>query len=204
MGIAPSLVSPSFETSVAGGNHELSWFSPPGTHTFTDTFDFDDLLLNFGARAIFAGPPGSSYRITNLELGTLSKLVLAPGDYYVENMTMLPMSQVVATGDGVVRLHLLNPPALHPSIDVNWDSQATDSNQDPSRLVIFAHDELVIPAGGRVAGYVYSQGDSHLDTGSRVAGSISGSSVRFAAGAQVTDLAASVPNSDFGDICLSQ
>src|SRR5690606_13154700 len=116
------------------------------------------------AKARFAAP--GSYRLRELVVGDLGALELAPGDYWIEKLTLGPGARLLPSGEGTVRLHLLNDFTLPWQAMINATGFGQPSN--PAHILVLARGAVTLDASSTLAGFVYSRGDLIQGYGAQV------------------------------------
>src|SRR5690606_14867497 len=112
-----------------------------------------------------------------LVVGDLGALELAPGDYWIEKLTLGPGARLLPSGEGTVRLHLLNDFTLPWQAMINATGFGQPSN--PAHILVLARGAVTLDASSTLAGFVYSRGDLIQGYGAQVYGGAVASNVQL-------------------------
>lgn len=135
------------------------------------------------------------WRIRNLSIGLDGTLILGPGDYWVENLSLALGAELKVQGEGTVRLHVRNTFSVPLSMHLNAGGETT-------QLLVVAYDNLSLQTSAGVTGSVYAVGDVSLATGASITGDLAASTANLQLGARVTAISDSQRGQlDYGDLC---
>ncbi|MDG9925148.1 MULTISPECIES: thrombospondin type 3 repeat-containing protein [unclassified Pseudomonas] len=149
------------------------------------------------AKARFATP--GTYRLRELEVGYRGILELAPGDYWIEKLTLASEARVLPIGQGTVRLHLLG------GLDLPWQARLNAAGYEqpgePSRLLVLTGGNVTLASSSTLAGFVYSRGKLTQQYGSLLFGGAVAGNVALEALARTRFNPAALAAVDFGMLC---
>jgi hypothetical protein len=155
--------------------------------------------LNVNGMAKVRFNVAGEYLLKELELGYRSTLELAPGDYWVDKLTLGSESKIVPIGTGTVRLHVLKNLELPWQALINATGYETPG--DASRLLVLAEGNVTLGSNSTMAGFVYAKGSISQQYASRLYGGAVGSNVTLDTLARTTHNAAQLSKVDFGLLC---
>ena len=139
------------------------------------------------------------YLLKELELGYRSTLELAPGDYWIDKLTLGSESKIVPIGTGTVRLHVLK------NFELPWlalvNASAYETPGDASRLLVLAEGKVVLGSNSTLAGFVYAKGAVTQQYASRLYGGAVASNIFLDPMARTTFSAVQLNNLDTGLLC---
>lgn len=135
------------------------------------------------------------YRIRRLTVGYQSELRLAPGDYWVERLLMGANASVNVQGAGTVRLHVKD------SLYVPFGAQINVAAANPSQLLLYGYNDIVLHTGSETHALIYAQNDVELQFGSLAFGAVNGANVYLFAASSLNYDAQAVVDADFGGWC---
>jgi len=149
------------------------------------------------ARARFA--TSGVYRLRELEVGYRGTLELAPGDYWVERLTLGSEARLLPIGNGTVRLHVLG------NLELPWQAQinATGHEQpgDASRMLVLAQGNVTLASNATLAGFVYARGNLIQQYGSLLYGGAVARNVSLETLARTHHDPLGLAKVDFGLLC---
>ncbi len=139
---------------------------------------------------------GQPFYIDNLTLRSSSRLILAPGDYWIGSLTTNNAARIQVSGSsGQVRLFIRD--SLSVGSDVLLNSPSIDGQGDPQRLFLYAYDSVSFNNGTTMSGYLYSAASQssgsgvNLGSASYVYGAITAQNVTMGTNSRVYYIAPS-------------
>ncbi|WP_205881588.1 thrombospondin type 3 repeat-containing protein [Pseudomonas argentinensis] len=139
------------------------------------------------------------YLLKDVELGYRATLELAPGDYWIDRLTLGSEAKIVPIGTGTVRLH------VRSNLELPWQAMmnatAYEKPGDASRLLVLAEGNVVLGPNSTLAGFIYAKGSVTQQYASRLYGSAVGSNVTLDTLARATHSAVQLGKVDFGLLC---
>ncbi len=155
--------------------------------------------LNVNGTAKVRFNVAGEYLLKELELGYRSNLELAPGDYWIDKLTLGSESKITPIGTGTVRLHVLK------NLELPWlalmNATAYETPGDASRLLVLAEGNVTLGSNATLAGFVYAKGSITQQYASRLYGGAVASNVTLDTLARTTHNAAQLSKVDFGLLC---
>lgn len=100
-------------------------------------------------------------------------LVLTPGDYYLDTLTVSSLADVSVEGEGTVRLYLREDLIVLPGANIN---RSADNDQS-QRLLIVVQQEAYLAYGTHVEAWVYSQQSAKIS--GHLTGGLSAANIRL-------------------------
>tara|TARA_R110002073_G_scaffold45053_2_gene124658 strand:+ start:112128 stop:117635 length:5508 start_codon:yes stop_codon:yes gene_type:complete len=189
-----ALALPTFLTTNSTSKLSIGWF---GNTTYQGTGrDFSEVKVGWLGKARLA-PVVQTWRIKEITLSSSATLELAPGDYWVENLSLALDSVIQPVGEGTVRLFVKNTFHAPWYTAINMEDGA-----DPSRLIIVGWDDIRVHGSADVAATLYAANKVLLDTFVTVKGDVAASEIEMQLFSKVTALTSSQREAtDYGEIC---
>ena len=153
---------------------------PPFSRRTVDNAEvsrFSEVTTRF-ASVVELRPEHSAY-IGRLNLSGSSTLRLAPGDYWIGEMTLGPSSRVEPIGEGPVRLFLSDGLSVPSGAEINTSGEA-------SRFLMVLGGDLEIDTLRDVNATIYSAGRARLGPLARLRGRLAASSIALGLYSRVT------------------
>ncbi len=160
--------------------------------------DFHKIKVQRWATLTFS-PAQSEYRIGELKLDSRARLRLAPGDYYIDKLTLRRETQVEVVGEGSVRIYVARD--LHIGRESLLNAPEYGQSGDASKLLIFTKGRLRIESDTTVSGLLYSQRSAELYRDVTVFGALSASDIELNSGARIVHQPEAVTGLDFASLC---
>ncbi|MGL6159482.1 hypothetical protein [Microbulbifer sp.] len=194
---APAVPLPPFQQTAS--ERDISVSSPGYQHFQGSDREFRNITLMWQSQ-LRLSPAGQVWRIRNLTLNSESTLVLAPGDYWVENLTAQYRASIRVEGEGTVRLHLLNDAEVQSSAMLNpGPGNLFDRSQ---QMLLVGYGNLTLHYAAEAAASVYARGRVTLHADARVHGDISAASATFMWHSLVSAIDDSArQRTDYGALC---
>lgn len=122
----------------------------------------------------------STYYMRGLySAGSNAVINLAPGDYYIEYLTIGSGTLLYITEPGVVRLFVKS------SIWIGSYSEFNHQADNDRQLHIASYDQIVVDTAVRVKGLIYSVSNTFINPSAHVYGAVSGSNVYLSTDARI-------------------
>lgn len=132
--------------------------------------EFDFIKVKEGGTAEFAAND-LEYRIKKLELEAGATLLLAPGDYWVEELKTKDSEHYYEIyGEGIVRFF------VDGHVDIRNNSRF-NSTGEPSDFLIFAYDKFHVKQNVEMTALIYAVNDFHIESGSVLYGAVSSAKI---------------------------
>ncbi|WP_221800031.1 LamG domain-containing protein [Oceanobacter mangrovi] len=141
----------------------------------------------------------NGYHIRSLYLDYDATLYLPAGDYWIESLTLGTSANILVSGSGTVRLHVLGNISMASYSGINATSR--NNMGDASQMIIYGYGNLTTDTSTYLSGLVYTEGNVSLGYQSVVKGAISANNVTVGNAATVLYDASAVVNTSFGDLC---
>ncbi len=120
-----------------------------------------------------------SYVIGRLELGAGATLKLAPGDYWVNQLSLALDSRIEVIGEGAVRLLVASDIQLPAEARINTAEKA-------DQLFLWGGKSLRLDLRAELSGIVYIQGNANLGSAARIYGALTAANTKMAAYSRIT------------------
>ncbi len=118
--------------------------------------EFDEVTVGYQSTLYFSANH-DSYKISTLSIQEQSKVYLAPGNYWIDKLTVAYQTELIVNGDGVVRLFVNDSTSkINNEVKVNEGGQANN-------FIIYAYGDLAIDYKAELNALVYSQEQLTLD-----------------------------------------
>jgi len=158
--------------------------------------EFDSVVVGSEGDLSFAGGATDPvYLVDSLTLGYQGELNLAPGTYWIQNLSLNTRSRIRVVGEGTARLYVQNALSIPYEAEIN-----TDGNQSANDLVLVAYSNVTFNSQVNFTGRLYSAGNVSIGSGTAVSGAVVGSSVSTGSNASIAYIAPD-PTADFGQVC---
>lgn len=194
---ASSFTLQSFQTTSASNTVSVA-SSGSATVGSDGTNEFLSVTSNYLSTLTFSNTQ-STYKIKTLSLGNQSTNYFAPGDYWIENLSISSQARVETTGSGTVRLHVLNNFSVGSSARLNPPSSGVVG--DPEDLVIIARGTVTTNSSSDVNAILYGASTFTGGSSATWVGSILSGSMSFNSSSQVYFDYAGIKNANFNEAC---
>ncbi|MDP2745354.1 thrombospondin type 3 repeat-containing protein [Pseudomonas sp.] len=155
--------------------------------------------LSVGGMASVRFSASGVYRLRELEVGYRGTLELAPGDYWVEKLTLGSEARVLPIGNGTVRLHVLG------NLELPWQARINASGYeqpgDASRMLVLVEGNVTLASSTTLAGFVYARGNLTQQYGSLLYGGAVARNVSLETQARAHHNPIALAKVDFGQLC---
>ncbi|WP_415894907.1 hypothetical protein ACMXYQ_12410 [Neptuniibacter sp. PT34_22] len=198
--------------TAAATSHPITFPAQNGTLNFNvarrDNFqlslDTDPIdTIDLATRAKFTFTQGTSdqpvVHIRSIQMDRSSILVLAPADYYVDEMVMAQGVKIRVRGEGTARLFVKNDLTIPWFSRVNAVPRRADFEE--SRLVIYGNQDVELGRGSTVKATIYAKNDVYLKSGAYLIGNASGENITLDPFAFVRNDQEQMTSSDLTGIC---
>ncbi|MCX4028262.1 hypothetical protein H0A36_06200 [Endozoicomonas sp. SM1973] len=143
---------------------------------------------------LYFEPANDIARIKKLTVNGSSKLIMKPGDYWVENLSFGSSSKLEVKGEGTVRLFVKNTLNVGSKASLNYWGK-------PENLLIIGWDSINFSSESGTSGFVYARGTVPINFNSHIYGAVAASYIRVKTSSGVHYRANALKNLDFGSIC---
>jgi len=155
--------------------------------------------LSVGGMASVRFGSSGVYRLRELEVGYRGTLELAPGDYWVEKLTLGSEARLLPSGGGTVRLHVLG------NFELPWQARINATGYekpgDTSRMLVLAQGNVTLASNATLAGFVYARGNLIQQYGSLLYGGAVARNVSLETLARTHHDPLGLAKVDFGLLC---
>lgn len=194
---ASSFTLQSFQTTSASDTVSVA-SSGSATVGADSTTEFLSVTSNYQSTLTFSNTQ-STYKIKTLSLGNQSTNYFAPGDYWIENLSISSQARVETTGSGSVRLHVLNNFSVGSSARLNPPGSGVVG--DPEDLVIIARGTVTTNSSSDVNAILYGASTFTGGSSATWVGAILAGNISFNSSSQVYFDYAGIKNADFNEAC---
>ncbi len=191
--IAP-ITLPQFKSTASGQSYNQS-----GTFTLGD--DGANQFLDIRVRAngdLAFSPVNSEYLIKSLDLNANASVTFAPGDYWVESLTLSSNTEIFLSGNGLVRLFVLNGFTANANVKINSPG---GGEGDSGRLLLVTWSGVTLKSNTVTSAVIYTPEAVSVLPGADVYGAINGGSISLSSNAEVYYRPEATQGLDFGSLC---
>jgi hypothetical protein len=192
---APAPALPAFRTSTDGFNQSVPFAGQvrlDGSRKQWGRLDLGGL-----SRTTLNAP--GEYRLRELNLGYQAVLELAPGDYWIERLTIGSAARIQPIGNGTVRLH------VRSDLELPWQAMlnATGPEQpgQASRLLVLGEGNVTLASGTTVGGFIYARGNLAQQVGALLFGGAVATNIALDSMARTHHRPDDLSRLDFGLLC---
>lgn len=161
---------PNFESS-SGNDVAITG----GSHYFDGSEDIGVINISGDSSEVyFDGKVSKDYRIKGINASQKATYYFSPGDYWIENLKIIPQSKIEVTGNrGSVRIYLKESPNFgNGKVEVNTSGGS-------NRILFISYDDFEISQGFQMNGAIYSEEDVVIRSEVELKGSIVAKSIEF-------------------------
>ena len=158
--------------------------------------EFDEVTPLLFSTITFAQP--GEYRIRKLNLWSSSTVVLAPGDYWIEQLSMASYTKIKVQGEGTVRLFVYSSSVTGNSSELNMPG---GNEGDPAKLVIYAWQAFELGAYSDTSAYLYARGDINTEGSTKFYGAMAGANIDLSYSDKMYFRNQNLYQADFGLLC---
>ena len=157
--------------------------------------DYEEITLEQGVSFQFTSA-NSEYIIKSFKAGKNAVIVMAPGDYWIEEFLLEQGVGVTFSSSGTVRLYA-NKVTLNKNATLNQGGGA-------DRLAIVAYDQVKLEQGSRVEGFVYAQTSFKAEKNTRIIGAVNSAEVVLGQDVELTYQQSSIVSTEFENLCATE
>ncbi|TBV01909.1 hypothetical protein DNK34_20030 [Pseudomonas dryadis] len=155
--------------------------------------------LNVSSMATVRFSEPGEYRLRELAVGYGGVVELAPGDYWIEKLSLASEARLQPLGGGTVRLHVRN------DLELPWQSRinasAAGQMQDAAQLLLLAEGNVVIGSNASLSGFVHARGDLTQQYAAQLSGGAVARNISLETQAWARQDQAALYKVDFGLLC---
>ncbi|KXI30114.1 LamG domain-containing protein, partial [Paraglaciecola hydrolytica] len=194
---AEALELPTFPTFSSNNNYNLSNVTLGQGSYSSNTFGY--LTVENGTTRFSANH--STYYIKGLTIQNSGKLTLRPGTYWVEQINLNSGNfpgdvQINVEGTGTVYLYVKS------GLNTGSNSQINGLTATAA-LNLSVYQDFNVNAKSTVSGLIYTQGNMHINSDSKVTGAVSAGNLQLNANSTVEYVSGLFTTYDFSQICGS-
>ncbi|MBU2712630.1 thrombospondin type 3 repeat-containing protein [Zooshikella harenae] len=186
---SPALTLSDFKHSPKTEQINLAW----NTTQVFDQADYGEIVAPFNNELRFQ-PQTKEVRIKRLAVHAGTKIIMAPGDYWIEKLELGNHSDIVVQGEGTVRLFVWE------SLHIGWRN-AVNKNNAANKLFIYGFGGVYLYTSAHVNGFIYAKGNAQLSFRSHLRGALSASNINLHTNARIDYLPEQLSSLDFGTLC---
>lgn len=195
---APELNPGSFPSFTSSQDLNVGWGETKVLGDVGNTDTYDSVSVS-GNATLNVSSTYTEYYINNLSLLFGSVLNLAPGDYWVDSLSISSSVTINVVGAGTARLFVNNTFSVGSATLIN--SPSLTSAGSPEKLFIFGYGGVTLNSTSTTSAIVYAQGDMTLRSESYLYGAVTAGDITLDFDSQVTYDANALSLMDFGSIC---
>lgn len=183
---------PAFQTTASSTALNVGWF---GNQSYQGSSrEFGNVSVGWLGRLKLT-PTDQSWRLRSVSVGASATLELAPGDYWIESLSLSADARVLVTGGGTARLHVRNSVNIPGTARIN-------SGQPSEQLLIVSWSDVSVGSIVEVSASIYAAGNLSMGMLSSVRGDIAASRVSLSVFSVVYAIDDSVRlDLDYGSFC---
>ena len=110
------------------------------------------------------GQDETEYFIRKLDMGWESTVTLAPGDYWIENLTLNASSRIKISGSGITRIFVNN-------LNMFWDSKINYGG-DVANMLLVSYKDVSLNSDSKFTGVLYAKDKVIMEYNSEVKGAV--------------------------------
>lgn len=186
---SPSLTLDNFKHSPKTEQINLAW----NTTQVFDQADYGEIVAPFNNELRFESQT-KEVRIKRLAVHAGTKIVMTPGDYWIEKLELGNHSDIVVQGEGTVRLFVWE------SLHIGWRN-TLNKNNAANKLFIYGFGGVYLYTSAHVNGFIYAKGNAQLSFRSHLRGALSASNINLHTNARIDYLPEQLISLDFGTLC---
>lgn len=209
--LSPPLYFDPFPTWSGGANWSTS---SSEAQIGLNTNYYNDISVPINATATVSGSNYNTFYIKKLRMEPGAKLILAPGDYYIESFMDSASSKVInANADfiiptGKVRMFIRDNTTMYTLVKFNVLSDGVTMG-DPGNLFMYFYtsDKISVHDKVRISGYVYTNGEfafensTPTDTNPSLIGALSAGEIYMGPSVRVLYDPSGINSINFGSAC---
>jgi len=161
--------------------------------------EFPTINVAENAQLIFS-PNTPEYVINALNIANNATVTIAPGDYWIGQLTLGDGAQIIVdnSGEGLTaRIFVRDGLTTGTQVSINRG----DNNENSNSFLIYSYSDINLGINNAIAGLAYAVGDVQIGENSNVLGAITGANVTFDSASNVRYRRLEVEQLDFGRIC---
>lgn len=190
--------SPQFEALVFQSANAANTVNVPWQETSNlgddGLTEFNSIYVSTSAAVAFAHVD-AAYKIKNLYLGYNATASFAPGDYWIDKLTLSSETHLQVSGEGTVRIFTSS------SVELPWHASINENTKDSSRLILYAFGDLKLASTSSIYGLVYANGNVNLDYAASINGAVSAANIQLGSESSVSFNPVAVQFASYGSIC---
>ncbi|WP_250656586.1 LamG domain-containing protein [Alkalimarinus coralli] len=194
----PELDPGSFPSFTSSQGLNVGWGETKVLGDVGDTDTYNNVSVS-GNGVLNVSSTYTEYYINNLSLMFGSVLNLAPGDYWVNSLSISSSATITVVGTGTARLFVNNTLSVGSATLINSPSLTNEGS--PEKLFIFGYGNVTLNSTSTTSAIVYAQGDMTLRSESYLYGAATADDITLDFDSQVTYDADAVSLIDLGSIC---
>lgn len=159
--------------------------------------DYADVTVKSNGQLTFDASNGE-YRIGSLDVKANAKIHMAPGDYWIGQLTLASGTELKIQGAGLVRIF------TQDSFKVNSNARLNSANGaegDASQLFIFGFTDIDLASNTTTSALLYSQNDTLVKSNAKIYGAIAAGGIDLASGVKIHFNSTATSGHDFGFLC---
>ena len=184
----PSLNLPGFQRSTSSSDVTVAL----NQSETMQQVDLDTLTLQSNSSIEVLGQDGT-VRIDTLNMLSNSRISLASGVYFIDQLSMAENAQIDVKGTGKVVIYA-NGFSTGANARINADREA-------QQLVLISFADIQIGSNTQISGYVYALGSVELSASAQMNGAVNAASVSLESGAKISYRAANIEQANFNGAC---
>ena len=188
--IASSISLPSFQRTST--SNSITFSANTGAQQSVQG-DYDQLIIGMNTQVTLTKVTGLS-RIDTLQVGMNSRLILAEGDYWVENLEMAENAELFTLNNEKIRLFVENYSETGSNVKLN-------EYRSPENFVMVAYSDLNFRNNTNSSGFFYVDGDLVTTENRKITGAVNAKNITIGSNGNITFSASALSNADFGDLC---
>ena len=155
---------PNFINSTSPKNIFIGWNESVAL-PLTEGSYFNNINLHSSSSLEFLERPDTTeYFIRRLDIGWESTVTMAPGDYWIEELTLNSSSRMNISGSGMVRIFVKN-------LNMYWDSKINYGN-DVEKMLLISYDDAYLNSDSKFTGVLYAKDKVIMGYNSEVKGAV--------------------------------
>ena len=162
--------------------------------------DYRDITLNSSASVVFSDQV-SEYRIRRLFAGFNSRIDLAPGDYWIDQLQLNNRVQINVIGSGTARLFVNSSVQFRNQNSINYIEGS--SEQLPQKLFVYSSGQIQLSNQAIAVGSLYSNDAILIGSSAKVIGAVNGGDITLNSRSNIEFDSALIEQTEFSSFCQS-